>query len=176
MNNKKKNIGTIFIDFLLVIVGIITIILAISFISMKCKKRNYMNVFGYTVMQVVTGSMANTINVKDIVIVKITKDVKSNDIISYEENNKIITHRIVKMTDKYIVTKGDANNAEDKPFTKDKVVGKVVLIIPKVGVWQKVFTAPPVFISGSITIVLFYLLLTGDDKKKGSKCLEEKEK
>lgn len=176
MNNKLKNIGTIIINTALVIIGIITIILTVSFITMKCKKHNYMNIFGYSVMQVVTGSMSNTINVKDIVVVKITKDVKKNDIISYEENNKIITHRIVKMTDKTIVTKGDANNTEDKPITKEKVVGKVVAIIPKVGIWQKVLTAPPVFISGSITIVLIYLLCACDDKRKGYKCQEEKEK
>ena len=176
MNKRFKNIGTVILNITLVIIGIITIILAISFTTMKCKKQNYMNVFGYSVMQVITGSMSNTINVKDIVIVKITKDVKTNDIISYEENNKIITHRIIKMSDKYIVTKGDANNTEDKPITKDKVVGKVVKVIPKVGIWQKVFTAPPVFISGSITIILLYLLCACDDKRKGNKCQGEKEK
>lgn len=176
MKNKLNKIGSIIINLILVMVILITVIIVICFAIMKSKKQKYINVFGYSIMQVVTGSMANTINVKDIVIVKITKDVKNNDIISYEDNNMIITHRVIRMTDKYIVAKGDANNAEDKPITKDKVVGRVVCIIPKVGVWQKVFTAPPVFISGSITIILLYLLYTSKDDKKGNKCLDEKEK
>ena len=176
MKNKLNKIGSIIINLILVMVILITVIIVICFSIMRSNKQKYINVFGYSIMQVVTGSMANTINVKDIVIVKITKDVKNNDIISYEDNNVIITHRVIRMTDKYIVAKGDANNAEDKPITKDKVVGKVVCIIPKVGVWQKVFTAPPVFISGSITIILLYLLYTSKEDKKGNKCLDEKEK
>ena len=173
-----KKIGNILINSILVLVIIITIIVVICFAIMKKNNQQYINVFGYSIMQVVTGSMEDTIKVKDIVIVKITKDVKNNEIISYEDNNKIITHRIIKITDNYIVTKGDANNSEDKPITKEKVVGKVVCIIPKVAIWQKVFASPPVFISGSITIILLYLVYVNKDEeeKKGNICLDEKEK
>lgn len=110
--------------------------------------------------------MAKTINIKDIVIIKITKEVNKNDIVTYFDGNVLITHRIIEMSNKNIVTKGDANNSKDNPITKDQIVGKVVYIIPQIGIWQKVLTTPKVIISGSISICLLYFVCTSKDKRK----------
>ena len=176
-NQKEKRHKILKVLFYPLTIAILLVVFYMGYLKF-IKKENDINVLGFRQYMVVTGSMEDTIKVKDIVIVKITKDVKNNEIISYEDNNKIITHRIIKITDNYIVTKGDANNSEDKPITKEKVVGKVVCIIPKVAIWQKVFASPPVFISGSITIILLYLVYVNKDEeeKKGNICLDEKEK
>lgn len=166
MNNKLKKIETIFLNTILVLLIIITIIFAFCYIQMSRNNQKYINIFGYSIMQVKTGSMAKTINVKDIVIIKITKEVNKNDIVTYFDGNVLITHRIIEMSNKNIVTKGDANNSKDKPITKDQIIGKVVYIIPKIGVWQKVLTTPKVIISGSISICLLYFVCTSNDKRK----------
>ena len=60
-------------------------------------KKDYVNVFGYTYFVVATGSMSGTIEVDDIIFVKITKSVKINDIITFKnKDGDIITHRLIK--------------------------------------------------------------------------------
>ena len=140
---------------------------------MKKNNNKYINIFGYTIIQVATGSMTPTLKVKDIVIVKITKEINNNEIITYEENNVLITHRAIEVTEKNILTKGDANNSIDKPITKENVIGKVVFIIPKIGIWKKVLTTPKVIISGTITICLIYCVSISKDKRK-EECIKEK--
>lgn len=161
-----KKFGKIFFNILFVLIIIVTVIFIISFFIMKKNNNKYINIFGYTIMQVATGSMSNTLNIDDIVIVKITKEVNENDIITYEDNNSLITHRIIQKNGKKIITKGDANNSQDKPITKEDIVGKVIYIIPKVGIWKKVLVTPQVIISGSITLCLLYCACTSKDKRK----------
>lgn len=98
--------------------------------------------------------------VKDITIVKILNEeqknsLEVNDIVVFKEAKGMITHRIVKIEGEYITTKGDANNTNDDPIKKQDVVGEVVNIIPKIGVWEKVFTTPKVYIAIVITITLW---------------------
>lgn len=170
---KMKKVGTLLLNIILIFVVLCTIIFSFSFIQMKLKKTKHINLFGYTILQVETGSMADTINIKDIVVVKLTKDVSPNDIITYLQKDVLITHRIVKITDNYIVTKGDANNSLDNPITKDEIIGKVIYIIPKIGIWQKVLATPKVIISGSITILLLYIVSSNKGKSK-EECIEKR--
>lgn len=166
MSKKLQKIGTICLNLILIIVIIITLIFAVAFVQMKKNNAKYVNIFGYTIMQVITGSMSDTINIKDVIIVEITKQVNKNDIITYEEGDNLITHRIVDIKGNLITTRGDANNANDKPITTEKVVGKVIKIIPKIGIWQKVLLSPQVIISAITTICLLYAVIKFKDKRK----------
>ena len=107
------------------------IVLAVyTFVVTDVLKKDYVNVFGYTYFQTASGSMSGTIEINDIIIVKITKDVEVNDIISYiNEDNDIITHRLIEKDGNKLIAKGDANGSEDDPITKKDVLGKVVNII-----------------------------------------------
>lgn len=166
MKENLRKIGTICLNTILIIVIVITIIFTYSFIQMKRKNTKYINIFGYTVMQVVTGSMADTINIKDIIIVKLTNQIDKDDIVTFQEENILITHRVVEIENDIVTTKGDANNSYDTPIKKQDIIGKVVFIIPKVGIWQKVLTTPKVIISGSITICLLYFIINKDKRKE----------
>ena len=83
-----------------------------------------------------TASMSPNYNIGDAVIINKYVDknnLKENDVIAYyDENNKIIVHRIVKVnSDKTYITKGDMNNTSDNKYVKpDKVYGKVIFRIP----------------------------------------------
>ena len=113
------------------IILLLLIVLAVyTFVVTDVLKKDYVNVFGYTYFQTASGSMSGTIEINDIIIVKITKDVKTNDVISYiNEDHDIITHRLIKIEGNTLIAKGDANGAEDAPITKKNVLGKVVNII-----------------------------------------------
>ncbi len=145
-------------DIVTIILLLILAVLIYCVIQLKVLHKPYINLFGHTVFQVITGSMEDTIKINDVVIVKITKDVKVNDIITYEDSGNYVTHRVIRQTADELVTKGDANNAEDDPIKIDRVVGKVVFILTNVSVWINVFKTPKVIIAIIVSIILLSIL------------------
>lgn len=119
-----------------IIILIVVVILIYLLVQKSLSKEKYTNIFGYTFLEVLTGSMSGTIEIGDGVIVKLTKEVQKNDIIVYEKSNELITHRLIEKEESELITKGDANNVEDEPITEDMVVGKVVNIIPNLNMWK----------------------------------------
>jgi signal peptidase len=85
-----------------------------------------------------SGSMEPTIHTGDVIIVQPQHQYQANDTITFQENSRKVTHRIVEISNQpgktYFSTKGDANRAEDNALVSaDKVIGKVVLTIPRLG-------------------------------------------
>lgn len=118
-----KQIGYLFL-------GILVALCIYTFIMTDVLKKDYANIFGYTYFVVATGSMSGTIEVNDVVIVKLGEDVDVNDIITYQgSQGEFITHRVIKKVGDQIITQGDVNNTEDEPITTDDVVGEVKMVI-----------------------------------------------
>ena len=93
-------------------------------------KKDYANFFGYTYFQISSSSMSETIEVNDIILVKITKEVEENDIITFKnKKGKIITHRLVRKNGNHYTTKGDANKVEDETIEESQIIGKVKKVI-----------------------------------------------
>jgi len=96
---------------------------------------------GFQPSIIASGSMRPTLEVGDIAVTVQTRpeNIKVGDIIQYWRQGETapIIHRVIQIERAggitYIVTKGDANNAPDEPITVTQTVGKVVLIIPKIG-------------------------------------------
>ena len=122
---------------------------------------------GYAFFEVATGSMSGTIEIGDVVIVRVTKDVEENDIIVFKEEDNYITHRLIKKQDNKIITKGDANNSQDKPIEETQIFGKVEKIIPKVGIWKKVLFSREVLLLGLIFITIVFILIWLKNKSGG---------
>ena len=140
---------------LIVLVSICLVFAIYNFVCLKVVKKDYVNYFGYTYFEILTGSMEDEINIDDYVFVKITDDVKKNDIISYKSGDDIVTHRIVKINKDEIVTRGDANNIDDDPIVRDQVIGKVVHVGRNYGKYIKIVTEPIVLITFFATLILF---------------------
>ena len=105
----------------------ILILLLLGLVVFSIMNRNKpISVFGYYLLTVKTGSMASTFNIGDNIIVKESKDYKVGDIVTYKNNNVYVTHRIIKIDGNKVITKGDANNARDPVFTKNKIIGKFI--------------------------------------------------
>lgn len=87
-------------------------------------------------MVVYGGSMTPAIKVGDLVIVKEVDPslIGEGEIITFQKEGKIVTHRVFDVLPDGFVTKGDANNAPDiGPVYNVDVVGKVVFVVPYVG-------------------------------------------
>lgn len=156
--DNEKPINTIIghiLDVLLFIVSILIIIGIYYIAQIKVFQNDYANLFGYTFFEVATGSMSNTIEIGDVVIVKITKEVNKNDIIVYKDEDNFITHRLVEKDGDKLVAKGDANNSKDKPITEEQILGKVIYVVPRLGIWRKIFLTPEII--GLILVLLFLL-------------------
>lgn len=143
-----------------------------TFVMTDIMKKDYVNVFGYTYFVVSTGSMSGTIEVNDIIFVKVTDDVKVDDVISYtNKDGAVITHRLIqKVGDKYIA-KGDVNNVADDPITKDSIIGKVSLIVSPSFILKSIAVFLILFIFLSLinfdTIIKKYIVTDEGKEKKG---------
>ena len=127
---------------------------------------------------VASGSMEPTMPVGSLIFARKVdpQDLEVGDIIVFETargTGEKITHRVVEndQTAREITTKGDANEAQDPtPVTYDRVVGRVIRHIPKIGsvVMQMQAWYGKVLIIG-VLILGFALIevgLRGKEKKK----------
>ena len=80
------------------------------------------------IYNVVTGSMEDHIHVGDYILIYKKNDYQIGDVVTFKEKDSMITHRIIREENGYFITKGDANNTEDEKISKDKIVGKAILI------------------------------------------------
>ena len=141
MKNILKYIASVFL------VGLVTLCIY-TFVMTDILKKDYVNVFGYTYFVVATGSMSGTIEVDDIIFVKITKNVKTNDIITFKnKDGDIITHRLIQKKGNQYITKGDVNNVADEAIEAKQIIGKVTSVVS------------PSFILKSIAIFLIVFIL-----------------
>ncbi len=90
-------------------------------------------VFGYTTAVVVSGSMRPAIEVDDVILIKKQAAYQVGDIIVYETADYLITHRVVEVTDKGYITKGDANTIPDAEVAREAVRGRVVKVMHTAG-------------------------------------------
>ena len=123
MNNKKRKnfIGQV-INTLISIIFIIVFVAVISLITQKfALKKEVPDLFGYKILQVMSGSMSGEFETGDTILIKKISDesnLKIGDVVTYKvKANTLVTHRIVNITKTgeslSYTTKGDANNTED---------------------------------------------------------------
>lgn len=115
-----KSLFTIFLVFI--------VFMIIIYLSSKIIFKNKVpNLFGYSILRVVTGSMDPTIGVGDFVVIKKCDSYKVDDIVTFiDSNGNIITHRIKEINKDMMITQGDANNTADDEIHVSSVVGKVI--------------------------------------------------
>ena len=161
MKSKNSNFVKKIINYLLnVLIFLFAIILLISIytgVQTKILGNDYPDFFGYSMFEVQTGSMEDAINAGDWIIVRLTKKVELDDIVTYELDGEYITHRIVDIYGGTYITKGDANSGKDEPIDQNQIVGKVVSVLANLGIFKKTLFNPSVLIAIIITVFLFDL-------------------
>ena len=167
MKVVKKIFRWIF-DIILFIILAIALIMAYNHVQVNIRGNTYTTMLGYSAFEVATGSMSNTIEIGDVILVKLiepNEPVSENEIVVFTQDTTLVTHRIIKINGDQIITKGDANNKEDDPITRKQIIGKVVKIIPNVKMWKEIILTPKVLIPSSISILLLWIFFSYDKEK-----------
>lgn len=129
------------------------------------------NIRGYHLFLVQSGSMEPSIMTGDVIIVKSDLNYKKLNVVTFKDSqNRIVTHRIIDIKDDLFITKGDANRSVDNGTTHfNKVIGKVVFILPKLGflvVFSKSLPGLMIFILIPATLIFVGELLKNVKKSK----------
>jgi len=89
---------------------------------------------GARLLAIVTPSMGTTAPVGTLVIAQPQAHYRVGDVISFTENARIVTHRIVGESPQGFITKGDLNGAPDGwRIRPAAIVGKAVWLVPGLG-------------------------------------------
>ena len=137
---------------------------------METKLQKY---YGMYFFNIISGSMEPKLYKDDIIIVKNcdTNLLEENDIITFNQDNKIISHRITKITEengeRNFQTKGDNNDVIDDFVVKpEQIYGKVAFKIPKIGKITKFIQNDNGLIKVFILILIIFILFNMNDNKK----------
>ena len=169
MTKILNKIALVIVNILVILVTILIFFSIYNFISLKYLHKDYTSIIGFSVFEVVTGSMEPTLNVGDLIIIKNYDNYIRNDIITYKIDDDFITHRITDIDNSYVYTKGDANNSEDNKILHSQIIGKVVFVIDNGGIWREILLTPRVFITIIIMLILVSLCFSYIPKNKRKK-------
>ena len=132
MKNEKlkKLLSKTALWIMVALVGLLIII--VTYILVCNAQGRTANLFGRYIFKVATSSMEPSIHQGDYIIIESvdTKDLKVGDVICFYSLDEEIydmpnTHRIVSITEKGFVTKGDSNLVTDKTYVPpERVIGK----------------------------------------------------
>ena len=172
MTRKKKRLPKHLPAFCRV-VGIALLVIVIGL----CVPITVPRIAGFEVYEVVSGSMEPEIPVGSVLYVKPVdpKTVTENEIIAFQDVDDVVAHRVVANRSGIgeFVTKGDANNTEDRdPISYDAVVGRVEMHLPVFGMamalYSSVIGKVYLFLTAGCGLMLCMLAnrLEEDNKKK----------
>ena len=129
---------------------------------------------------VVSGSMEPAIQTGSMVFIDMdyqASDVVKRDIIGFDANGIMVTHRVKELTEEGFVTKGDANSDPDPAtVSANRYLGRVIMWIPWIGRVTKFLSTTQgkvMIITAFVSIMLIYSLLgkeetDGTEKNTGS--------
>ena len=123
---SKEKIINICLNALIALFSIVLLISIYIGVQIRILDHDYANFFGYSMFEVQSESMEETISVGDWIIIKLNSKIQLKDIITFKVEDDYITHRVVEIHQGTYITKGDNNNGKDDPVDETAVVGKVV--------------------------------------------------
>lgn len=149
----------------ILVLTIIILVTTTTLIKVFIYKEKTPGILGWKTFIVLSGSMEPEFYAGDIIVVKEMKNekLKKGDIIAFQDNETIVTHRIIDIIkneneEKY-VTKGDNNNTEDSKYVfQEEIEGIYKFKISKIG---KIilFIKSPIGIITSLLIIGIIILL-----------------
>lgn len=138
------------------ILFIIVIALLLAYLALRTTDK-------IEIYRVKTGSMEEKIHVGDYILIYRKKSYNVGDVVTYTSNDGFITHRIIKKEGGKIITKGDANNAEDKEIVESTIVGKVIIVG---GILNIIITYKYVIVCVLLSLYLFSCYFEGRKKEE----------
>ncbi len=131
MAKIHKIFKIVFRTLLLTLVGVLLVYNVYILIARTVFGNGMPVTFGFACATVVSGSMADEIEIGDFIITRSRQEYFVGDVITFydSESDAYITHRIILVSGDSYATKGDANDSADNfSVPKSAVVGKVVAV------------------------------------------------
>lgn len=186
MNSKRVELIKKVINKLISIIFIMLFVAVISLMIQKfVLKKEVPDLFGYKILQVMSGSMSGEFETGDTILIKKIDDesnLKIGDVVTYRiKANTLVTHRIINITrtgeSLSYTTKGDANNTEDmEKVTFSAIEGiyvkKLRLISNLIKFMQKTYGMVIIFILPIVMIIC----VVNSEKVKEEKRNKRREK
>lgn len=163
-----KLLKKILMTFIWIILILLVTFNVYNFVSIKILHKELPKVFGYSILEVVSGSMEPTIMVGDLIVIDTNcTEYKKGDIITFRDvNGSFVTHRIIEIGVDEMVTKGDNNDSLDDPMSPATIVGKYVTRVPQLGSVMSSLKNPLVMaLILAIGIIVCFLVSTDKDLK-----------
>lgn len=139
------------------------------------------HILGIYMFNIVSESMEPTFYKDDLVVVKKcnVNELQKDDIITFKQDDRTISHRIVGITKEKgelkFITKGDNNDVQDHELVETKdVYGKVLFRIKKVGKIVHYIQNARGFINIVMFIIITYILISLRDNQKNSRKIKRK--
>lgn len=123
---------------------------------------NNKSLFGFRIYRVISGSMQPALQIGDVIIVKKSNNYYERDIITYSNGLTTITHRIIAINNDEVITKGDANEVDDKPINKEQIIGKFFFRISNFSLFSMILSKNVIYLIMIFLLVLIFLLVIGD--------------
>ena len=137
-------------------------LILIFFILLNIFSMNNKSLFGFRIYRVISGSMQPALQIGDVIIVKKSNNYSERDIITYSNGLTTITHRIIAINNDEVITKGDANEVDDKPINKEQIVGKFFFRISNFSLFSIILSKNVISLIMIFLLVLIFLLVIGD--------------
>ena len=138
--------------------------------NMSSKFDSIYNLIKFKSYVIVSNSMQPTIDPGDVIFIKKVNvnDLEVGDVVTFQKEGFIATHRIIEMQEDKIITQGDNNNLKDDPLDKSSIIGQYMFRIPKVGYFYSFVGSPIgiIVLSTIIEIIIIYEFCFVDNKKK----------
>lgn len=182
-DNKKPSFFKKFLGFFgsIVFYGSMAIIIA-SLATSFMGDGKAIRILGYSPYFIETFSMDSVMPAGSLVIAKQEKSGMyqiGDDISFYDvsKDGKIVTHRIVDIEDdvagKFYVTKGvDNEKIDDQNVYQGNVIGKIVLVVPEVGIYISYIRKNIILVAGFM-VGLWILIKSSKDLLKNKKSHED---
>ncbi len=120
-------------------------------------------VFGLGAAVVVSGSMSPDIQIDDLVLIWVQDEYDVEDVVTYRGEGKPVTHEVIEKRvdengDIWYTTKGTANNVDDGEIAADRIVGRVILVVPQFGAVQRFLLSTEGILTLSMLVVAIIVL------------------
>lgn len=125
-------------------------------VASRLSGEQFPSLFGLRQALVLTGSMEPAIHIGDLILIRSQTDYFPGDVVTFLDDRRLVTHRIIQIQSGHLITQGDANNAPDRPVQVDQIMGKVVLRLPQIGTLAWFFKTP----AGIVLVLLFVLIFS----------------
>ena len=139
------------------------------------------HILGIHMFNIVSGSMEPTLDINDVVVVQKCEpsQLQKGDIITFHQDERIISHRIIGITKEEgtvkFETKGDNNEIPDPDKVYfEQVNGKVLFRIRKIGKVVDYIQNVRGFINIAIFVLIIFVLISLRDKQKISRKMKRK--